>query len=144
MAPDVALDQLFRSVPDEVRAHPDPRLIRHRELLRACAPADGEPLRVSAVGDVAGEPRLSDSRLSSEKHDLPRTAAHVGQRALPERRALDHPPDIRTPGEPNEAAPAAASAPPTLLLLVAANGAHDTENASTRSGKPFSSSSPAG
>ncbi len=48
-----AVQHLLRRVFDELRADLDPWLIRHRQLFRASALADGEALGVGAVGTVA-------------------------------------------------------------------------------------------
>ena len=48
----VARKQLLRGVRDELGADLYPRLIGHRELLRASTPAHGKALGVGAVGGV--------------------------------------------------------------------------------------------
>jgi hypothetical protein len=48
-----AVQHPFRRVLDKLRADLDPRLIGHRQLFRASAPADGEARSVGAVGTLA-------------------------------------------------------------------------------------------
>ena len=69
-----------RCVLRELGAHRDPRLVRHSELLRACAPQHGEPLAVCAVGGQRREAALADPRLSGDQHHLPRARARPALR----------------------------------------------------------------
>ena len=70
-------EQLRRRALHKLRAHPDPRLIGHRELLRARTPRNRKPLSVSIMRRIAGKASLADPRLPAQQHDL--TPAHARQ-----------------------------------------------------------------
>src|SRR5207248_6311794 len=87
------LKQVDRRALDELCADADPRLVWHRQLLRACTPHDGEALGVCVMGGVARKARLADPRLAGEQYHLTLPRARQLRRFL-ERRTLLYAPHV--------------------------------------------------
>ncbi len=106
---DVPLEHLRRCVFDQLRAHRDPRLVRHRQLFRACTPQDGKPLAVRTMARERRQAALADPGLAGDQHHLPRPRAGSTARALHDRtlRVATHEPRPRHRSQQRRHRPAA-------------------------------------